>query len=103
MAFRLKPRTRFLDDIDDVIFYLAVKQSSPHATASFEMCLQKAYGRLKHNPFLYAISRLPGLESRGIRLAPVKGYSILYKVVGQDVLLLRLLHQRQDTSRAIFG
>lgn len=101
MGYRLIPRQRFQNDLDDALFYLAVKQSSPIAAVSFEAKLEKAFERLRDNPQLYSVSSEPGFCRRHIRKALVGDYLILYTVIGNEVLLLRLLHQKQDISRAI--
>ena len=103
MAYPLILTGRYDADVADVRFYLKVKLGSPMAARRFDKELLRAYGRIGDMPRLYAVSRQPPLSRRGIRVCPVEGYAIYYRISGGSVVLLRLLHQRQDTSRAIFG
>lgn len=101
MTYSVLTRRRFEDDYDDILFYYKVKIGMPGAASSFAAAMDAAIGDICRFPGIRAISREPGLASRQVREYIVRRCAIYYRAEGNDVILLRLLHQSQDTSRAI--
>ena len=52
-------------------------------------------------PFIHALSRKPHLRGSDCREHPVENYVVVYRVEGEEVLFLRLFHQRQLYDRAV--
>ena len=96
MAFDLVRSEAFESDVFDVLTYFVEKQASPLAGSRMMEAVDKAVARISENPFLYAVSRRPELESGGLRECLVGRYTIVYRVEGNSVLLLRFLHQARD-------
>ena len=101
MTYSVLTRRRFEGDYDDILFYYKVKIGMPGAASSFAAAMNAAIDDICRFPEIRAVSRKPGLASRQVRAYIVRRYTIYYRVEGNDVILLRLLHQSQDTSRAI--
>lgn len=92
---------RFEDDYDDILFYYEIKIGKPGLASAFAKSIDKAIDDIRCFPDIRAISRKPGLASRQVREYLVKGYVMYYRIEGNSIVLLRLLHQSQNTSRAI--
>jgi plasmid stabilization system protein ParE len=101
MTCSVLTQRRFEDDYDDILFYYKVKIGMSGAAASFAAAIDEAIGDIRRFPEIRAVSRKPGLASRQVREYLVRNHAIYYRVEGNNVVLLRLLHQSQDTSRAI--
>jgi toxin ParE1/3/4 len=88
------------EDFTGHVDYLA--QERPAAALAFIAAMQQAFARLADMPEIGSprAFRHPRLE--GIRMWPVpqfRNYLIFYRVAGEDLQVLRLLHAAQDYTR----
>ena len=94
MAHRVAPSAE--RDLDDIWYYVAKESASVQIanhlidtiTDRFRILGDFPYlGRSRHNDF-----------GAGFRGFPVGEYIIVYRIVGEDVLILRVAHGRRDVD-----
>lgn len=87
-------------DLDDIWFYTARNSGSLEIADRFIEVLTDRFYLLTRNPY---IGRRRDEELRpGLRSFPVRDYIILYRIEGEDVLILRVLRGSRDIE-ALFG
>jgi addiction module RelE/StbE family toxin len=80
MEYRLDITDSALNDLNDIVSYIAETLYAPTAATHFTEAVEMCYDNLKSQPFMYAACDMPELAEKGYRRAPVKNYLILYKV-----------------------
>lgn len=98
MPHRLSRRAQ--DDLDDIWFYLARESRSEAVADRTVATLTERFYLLAQHPKL-GRARDDNLGA-GRRAFPVGNYVIVYRIVGANVRILRVLHKRRDLN-AIFG
>lgn len=78
-------------DVDGIVAYISRELCNPQAAVAFLDRLSRCYDRLEENPMLYALTPHPVFRALGIRRAPIGGYGVFYRVVGDDVQVVRVL------------
>lgn len=101
MAFRVRITEGFEADLFDTLTYLSENLSAPMAAQRFMQGVDAAEALLVCQPFIHALSRKPHLRGSGCREHPVESYVVVYRVEGDEVVFLRLFHQRQLYDRAV--
>ncbi len=91
------------EDLDNIISYIAVQLSSPAAATNFLNEVEKCYGYLKSNPFIYERCKDIRLEKEGYRKATIKNYVLVYKIneMANEVLVYRFFYGPQDYMKLI--
>ena len=85
-------------DLDNIISYIAVQLANPLAAATFLDEVEKCYGYLKNNPFIYERCHDAFLEKEAYRKATIKNYVLVYKVdeTAKAVIIYRFFYGAQD-------
>lgn len=101
MGYSVNRTEAFEADLESAAFYLTAQLHSPQAARALFDAIEKAIGILGEVPFIHALSRKPHLRESGCREHPVESYVVVYRVEGDEVVFLRLFHQRQLYDRAV--
>ena len=83
-----------LEEIADVISH-----DAPVRAASFVRELRLSALALEHAPLAYAL--VPRYERRGIRRRIHRRYIIFYRIEGNQIFILRILHGARDYIRLL--
>jgi toxin ParE1/3/4 len=98
MAHRVAPEAEA--DLDDIWWYIARGSGSVEIADRFTELLTGRFYLLANTPY---IGRRRDDDPRpGLRSFPVRDYIILYRIDGDDVLILRVLRGSRDIV-ALFG
>jgi toxin ParE1/3/4 len=92
VAYRLAKRAEA--DLEDIAYYIAKESGSLDTTRRVIEAITDRFHLLAANP-LAGRARDADL-GRGRRSFPADRYIIVYRVAGQDVLILRVAHSRRD-------
>jgi toxin ParE1/3/4 len=98
VAFRLSKRAEA--DLEDIAYYIARESGSLDTAKRVIESIMDRIHMLGANP--YAGRARDEDLGRGRRSFPADRYIIVYRVAGQDVLILRVAHSRRDIE-ALFG
>ena len=101
MAYSVNRTQGFESDLDDALAYLAGELKSPQAALSLIDEMENAIAFLGSQPYSHAVSRKPRFAERSYREHFVKGYVIVYRIIGEEVLFLRFFHQGQMYERFV--
>ena len=101
MGYNVERTDAFEADLDATTRYLIGQLCSVQAAVSLYDAIEEAIVALGETPFIHALSRKPSLHEAACREHPVKNYVIVYRVVGDEVVFLRLFHQTQLYDRLI--
>jgi toxin ParE1/3/4 len=77
-----------------------IKNNNPLRAESFVAELYDRCSRLGHMPRAYPL--LPNREEKGIRRRPFRDYLIFYRIEGDTVQALHVLHGAMDYERILF-
>ncbi|CAN7690630.1 type II toxin-antitoxin system RelE/ParE family toxin [Rhizobium sp. LjRoot30] len=77
-----------------------IRDDNPPRALTFVMELQERCEGLAQMPRAFPL--LPGREERGIRRRPHGDYLIFYRIEGDEVQVLHVLHGAQDYERILF-
>ncbi len=85
-------------DLDKIVSYITVELVNPMAATDFLDEVDKCYGFLKSNPWMYEKCQNKRLEKEGYRRAPIKNYLLVYKIdeESKKVNILRFFYGAQD-------
>lgn len=85
-------------DLDKIVSYIAVELVNPIAATNFLDEVDKCYGFLKSNPWMYGKCQNKHLEKEGYRRAPIKNYLLIYKIDEEfkTASILRFFYGAQD-------
>lgn len=90
-------------DLNDIVEYIAVELANPIAAANFLDEVERCYGYLKNNPFMYERCHDTHLEKGAYRKATIKNYVLVYKVdePNKVVIIYRFFYGAQDYIKLI--
>lgn len=91
MAYRLAPQAEA--DLEDVAFYLFVQTGSLEIADRLIQSVTERFDLLAAHP---RAGRSREDLQRGVRGFPVGEYVVLYRVEGDDVVILRVVHGSRD-------
>ena len=98
MAYRL---TRDAEaDLDEVWSYIAQESRAPDIARHLVESIAERFDLLSVHP---RMGRTRSDLRRGLRSHPVGNYIIFYRIVGVDVVILRVLHGRRDIGALLRG
>jgi plasmid stabilization system protein ParE len=86
-----------LDNLEDITVHLA--EDSPAYAAAFTQRVFEASDRLKEFPELGRI--VPEYDRRDLRELIFQGYRILYRIDGDDVRIVVIVHGSRDLKRLL--
>jgi plasmid stabilization system protein ParE len=85
-------------DLASIQDYIA--QQNPRRAITFIGELLDRCGGLADLALAFPL--LPRYEDRGIRRRPHRGYSIFYRIAGNDVIVIHILHGARDFESLLF-
>ena len=90
-------------DLDNIISYIAVHLANPTAATNFLNEVEKCYGYLKSNPFMYNRCYDIHLEKECYHKATIKNYVLVYKIdeAAKAVIIYRFFYGAQDYVKLI--
>jgi len=77
-----------------------IAQDNPERAISFLMELRQRCEGLAHNPFGYEL--VARYERAGIRRRPYRNYLIFYRIAGETIEILHVLHGAHDYEAILF-
>lgn len=93
MAFRISADAEA--DLEEVWTYIAVESGSPDIARRFIETIAARFEVLAEHPQL---GRQRNDLRQELRSHPVGNYVIFYRIVDNDILVLRVIHGRRDIS-----
>ena len=90
-----------LDDLEEIVLYIA-KDSKQNALKLNDKLLELA-GTLSDFPFLGTVIQDKKLRSLDYRRIVFHNYAIFYQVVGEQVIIMRVLHGARDYPKILSG
>jgi toxin ParE1/3/4 len=91
MAHRLAPQVE--SDLDEIWYFVASESGNPEIANRLVDSLTRRFLLLAAYPY---VGRVRNDLRPGLRGFPVGQYVILYRIEGNDVLILHVLHSRRD-------
>jgi toxin ParE1/3/4 len=77
-----------------------IAQDSPLRAAAFVSEIEERCRRLTSMPRAHPL--VPRYETRGVRRAPHGDYLIFYRIIGDTVEVVHVLHGRRDYEKTLF-
>lgn len=93
-------------DLDLAQQYLYLLERNPDAAERFKEAIRAAIKRVRSDPNYGANLNLEGFESLDLRFYRPEGfdkYLVIYQVLDDRVVVLRVLHGSQDLTKALRG
>ena len=90
-------------DLDKIVSYIAVQLANPMAAGEFLNEVDKCYGFLKDNPWMYAKCQDKLLEKKDYRKVVIKNYILVFKIneKSRTVNILRFFYGGQEYVKLI--
>lgn len=85
-----------LRDINDIFRYIAIDLSEPLIATKIKNEILSCVDSLSSFPFRNKLIDDEPYCKKGVRKAFVKNYLVIYRVIDQNVLILRVLYNRRD-------
>ena len=95
MTFRVMLSSASVRDLNGITDYIGMKLQNLNARRKHVDAFSKALKSLEEMPFRYNTTSLVPRRT-DIRLMPVLGYVMLYRVVDQEVQIIRIVYSRMD-------
>lgn len=98
MKYKLYVSELAHQDLDKIVSYIAVQLANPIAAREFLNEVDKCYGFLKGNPWMYSRCQDQRLSNKGYRKIVIKNYIIVYKIDKESgiVSILRFFYGGQE-------
>lgn len=98
MTYKLLITELAQNDLDEIVYYIAVNLVNPDAAGRLLTEMSECFDNLKDNPFIYAKSSDLRLENEGYRKAVVGNYIIMFKISESEktVTVHRIFYGRSD-------
>ena len=97
MARRLA--TQVVSELDEIWYYIARESDSMDIADRFVKFITDRFLLIADHPY---VGRVRDDLRAGLRSFPVGQYLVLYRVVGEDVLILHVTHGRRNLE-VLFG
>jgi len=103
MAYKAVKSPDFMQDVDEIVGYIARTLASPSAAASLFDGLDREVALLEEQPKTRPLSRDSFLAARGYRKSVMGNYLMLYRVDDEKklVLLVHLFYGGRDYARYV--
>lgn len=103
MAYKIKETELALQDLDNIISYIALTLANHVSATSFADEVEKCYSNLEKMPLMYGFCDDPLLRALGYHKAIIKNYVMVYNVDENEgtVNIMRFFHGRQDYPKMI--
>ena len=101
MGYSIRITEAFEDDLLSALSYLIEARGANGAAKRLMREVDEAKTLLVAQPFMHAFSKKPRLGDFGYREHFLSKHVIVYRVEGDEVLLLRLFHQAQLYERFV--
>jgi toxin ParE1/3/4 len=90
-----------LDDLKDIIRYIAHTLESPQAAENLLSKIDKEIQRTADNPFRCHLYAAPEKLKYEYRVLHIDSYSVFYEVEKDKIEIHRIIHSRRDTARVL--
>jgi toxin ParE1/3/4 len=100
----IRPRAR--DDIIRQFRWYLVEQDAPEAAFRFLDAVDESVEQLLRMPNMGSPKTLPNPALQGLRSWPVEGFEhilLFYRVQGETLKVIRVLHGKRDIKRILEG
>lgn len=91
MAHKLAPGAE--SDLDDIWYYIARESGNVERAERFIESIAERFYLLSRNPY---IGRIRNDLRPGLRSFVVGQYVIIYRIEGEDILILHIMHGSRD-------
>lgn len=90
-------------DLDDIVSYIAIELVNSVAATNLLDEIEKCYGHLKNNPFIYERCHDAFLEKKAFRKVTIKNYVLVYMVdeAARTVIIHRFFYGARDYVKLI--
>ncbi len=88
-------------EFEQIVAYLLNGLESQQAAEGFIEEFQRQVTLIGENPYIFAVSKMPELATKGYRVAFINRYVMLYTIRDDDIFIVHLFHQRQDYARLV--
>jgi addiction module RelE/StbE family toxin len=90
-----------LNDLKDVVKYIAYNLDSPQAAENFLSKLDKGVRKIADNPFRCHSYAPPEKLKYDYRVLHIDNYSLFYEVENDKIEIHRIIYSRRDTLRIL--
>jgi len=90
-----------LDDLKDIVRYIAHTLESPRAAENFLSKLDREVLKIADNPFRCRLYVSPETLKYDYRVLHIDNYSLFYTVENKKIEIHRIIYSRRDTERVI--
>ncbi|MCK6076717.1 type II toxin-antitoxin system RelE/ParE family toxin [Paenibacillus silvae] len=105
----MKPKSKIIyspaavDDLDEIFSYISHENAS--AAENMLQKLDNSIGNLADFPNMGSVLQEDeySLISRGYRFITAEPYLVFYRLLGETIVIHRILHGRRDYLRELFG
>lgn len=103
MAYKIIETDLALQDLDEIIAYIALTLANPSAARSFVDEVESCYCNLEKMPLMYGFCSDPRLRALKYHKAVIKKYVMIFKVDEAEkvVNILRFFHGRQNYEKLL--
>ena len=85
------------DDVNNALVYIAIE--APDAADRLLDRLLAALDQLSRSPLSAPEVMIGGKRPRKYYRVPVSPYNIYYRIIGERIIVMRVLHERMDAPR----
>jgi len=95
-VYKLKYAESYREDLKSTINYIKHNLQNPTAAQRLKNEIKNKYKNIKENPFIYPAAPDEYLASKGYRFIMIDNYMIFYKVIENNVEIIRFLYGYRD-------
>lgn len=98
MAYKVVETELAVQDLNEILEYIAFSLANPTAASAFADEVEKCYADLERMPLMYERCQDAQLRALGYRKAVIKNYLLIYKVneTEKNVYILRFFYGGQN-------
>lgn len=100
-SYRLRYSPLFFDDLDKITDYIAYELKNELASKTLIDDVEAAIRQRQNNPLSTAPYRSIGVRKHPYRRILVRGFLILHVVIGETIIIRRMLYGRSDIGRIL--
>ena len=102
MAYKLSISPSAVEDLDEIVAYIARSLDNPAAAAAFLDKVSSCYDRMEEMPYLYEECRDPNLRALGYRRAVIDHYVMVYSARLRETHINRSIIAKKAPRRGAF-
>ena len=94
--YKLKYTKSYREDLKSIINYIKHSLQNPIAAQSLKDEIRNKCKNIKENPFIYPVVPDEYLASKGYRFVMINNYMIFYKIIENNIEIIRFLYGYRD-------